>query len=197
MKRIMRILTICALFVFAVYVSILNFQPKKNEIVSSTTMDFPISDSVEKLTKESDIVVIGYFNKLIENWNMARDPKETSKEDLNNYVKGSLYEFEVDDYLKSPGKEQQSIKVNITVSANRVTDERYIEPVIGEKMILFLKKSPIADRYFGTMEPFRFTIDSNIGMVKTNTKVKVVKDNFENKKEFKLEEFKDKVKRSK
>lgn len=207
MKKVAIISAICILFGIPAYAPISGYPKDKNGLKHIVLTDFPVSNSIEELTKESNIVVVGEFSKYVESWNMARDPKDVTKEDPNNHVKGDLYEFTVNDYLKSNGKNENKIIINITVSTNGVTDERYIEPIIGEKVVLFLKKSDLADHYYGASEPFGFSIDTtsdqnisslaSLEKVKIKTNINEIKDSFEGGKEINLSEFSNKVKNTK
>src|SRR5690625_3481805 len=98
--------------------------------------DYPVASSIDDLTEEADIIVIGQFLSDYETWNMARDPKDVQKEDENNDVEGKLYSFEVFDYLKGNGKD--SIEVNMMHTFNGVVSERYFEPNVDRDVLLFL-----------------------------------------------------------
>lgn len=219
MKKISMITIICVLSAFMVYGSISIFGPKGNDtsiqasaldqkdnilLATKSYSDFPSTDSLKTLTKDSDIVVIGEFSRFIQYWNMARDPSDPynlNKEDPNLYVKGGLYEFTIDEYLKSNDKNEKKITVNIPVSRNETIYEDYFEPIIGEKVVLFLVKSEFTKNYYGTEEPYRFSIDLSAGedsslpkKIKVKTNFKDIKDLFEGGKELNLSEFIDKVK---
>lgn len=212
MKKVIILSTICVLSAFMAYGAAFNLTPQKTNavtktsqkstIVSRTSADYPITDSLKTLTENSDIVVEGEFSNFDKYWNMARNPNDISKEDPELYVKGALYDFTVEDYLKSNGQKQNKITVNICVSRNDKTDERYIEPTMGQKIILFLKKGDVADYYYGTEEPFRFSVDqlatddvnSSSNDVKTETNIQDIKNSFEGGKTFSLPDFKNEIK---
>ena len=177
---------------------------KSSNLVRKSISDFPVATTIDKLTSESDIIVVGSYNRFVSNWNTARHPEDFNKEDPNIYVKGALYEFNVDELLNGNNIDKKTITVNVMVSnLGGSVDERYIEPVIGEKVILFLKKSPIADRYFGTMEPYQFSIPDTSNKsyssdkIKVKTNLKQVQQSFEGGKSFTLDEFKNKINKAK
>lgn len=138
--------------------------------------DYPVASSIDDLTKEADIIVIGQFLSDYETWNMARDPKDVQKEDKNNDVEGKLYSFEVFDYLKGNGKD--FIEVNMMHTFNGVVSERYFEPNVDRDVLLFLYYNNDFDHYYGVMEPFQFEVDDS-DHIEVLTSVSNVKELFE------------------
>lgn len=199
------VIFICFIILFSLSLIGCNDSSKKSsKLQTKSSSDFPVAMTIDKLTSESDIIVVGSYNKFINNWNMARHPEDFNKEDPNIYVKGALYEFNIEEFLKGNNIDKKTITVNVAVSnPGGSVDERYIEPVIGEKVILFLKKSPIADRYFGTMEPYQFSIPDTSNKsyssdrIKVKTNLKQVQQSFEGGKSFTLDEFKNKINKAK
>jgi hypothetical protein len=119
--------------------------------------DYPVASSVQEVIAEAEAIVLGTFTAYESSWNMARNPDNIAEEDPNLYVEGRLYTFEVYDYLLGQGKEE--ITINLDYRFEEFIQERYMEPVLGEKLVLFLKYNPDFDHYYGVAEPFRFTVD--------------------------------------
>lgn len=138
-------------------------------------VDYPMTYDIDKIINESDIIVSGQYQKYTSSWNMARNPENILEEAKDMYIEGRLYEFKVDNYLK--GGSDSTISVNLSYSHNGTIDETYIEPVVGEKVVLFLKKDSNFNNYYGSIEPFQFSLGNDMIYVKTN--IKDVRNSFE------------------
>lgn len=147
--------------------------------------DYPVADSLEQMSAESDLIVTGRYTGLDSTWNMARDPADMRKEDPENYVEGRLYRFDVQEvwkgeleedtilvnhkYLSVMKKEESNAVVNeegIILSEATQTREismtvhnpLFIEPTQDDTYILFLKQDPNFGNYYGAIEPFSIKV---------------------------------------
>lgn len=168
MKRYITSLMIIIL-VFALVGCGQSDNPAENLVVK-TTYDYPVAMDIHSIIHESDVIVVGKYVKFHSSWNMARDPNDINKEDPNLYVEGKVFEFQVDQYLY--GKGDSLILVNHKYKHDGIIDERYIEPLLGESVVLFLQKG-VFNQYYGAMQPFQFKLKNNHLAVMSNlTQVK-------------------------
>ncbi|WP_353096145.1 hypothetical protein [Tissierella praeacuta] len=151
------------------------------------SIDYPVTSKLECMVDESDYIIVGSYFGFNSSWNMARNPKDITKEDTERYIEGRLYDFRVDEILKGT-EVKDSIKVNhrylermIFVDSNEITNSEgiiegeknytteysfdkkdilFIEPELNAKYILFLKKDLDMDNYYGSIEPFSIKFNS-------------------------------------
>lgn len=196
--------SIIILFMSLIVISIIFF-PQYNNTNNKKiiTTDYPISLDIDKLIKESAIVVKGRYTGYIESWNMARNSMDVSKPADDIYIEGKVFAFDVDEYIKGNGP--RTINVNLRYKQEEMIDERYIEPTINEEVVLFLSKDKVFDLYYGSMEPFEFKLTNRSLDVKTNlltenlevkTNLNDIKNKFKDNRINKLELI-DKVKKLK
>lgn len=169
-----------------------NSQNDEPFVVALPVKDYPMADTVESMTKQSTYVVVGEFTELDSKWNMMRDINNPELESNDNYAEGHLYRFKVDDVLKGT-LEKTEILVNqeyseiVTYTESdrviengivkkeatwskdyqiEVKNERYFEPEIGTKYMLFLDKGTY---YYGACEPFVINISTETPYICSNS----------------------------
>ncbi|UTR13118.1 cardiolipin synthase [Salipaludibacillus sp. LMS25] len=152
----------------------------KEEIYITYSADFPVTEELEEMAEEAEVIAFGTYEGLNSNWNMARDPNDPSKEDQENYVEGKLYDFQVEEYILGDGDEKIQInlrykeEIKVEDSEGKIhtienVDPLFIEPEIGEKYIVFLKKDDDFGNYYGAIEPFQVVFDAEErAILKTN-----------------------------
>lgn len=127
---------------------------------------YTVAKNVEEMTQASDIVVVGEYITFDSTWNMARDGSNYKKEDEENYLEGRIYRFKILEVLKGDITDA-SIQVNHR-SSEMVTKDKmdklepyplFIEPELGRKSILFLKKEKNFQIYYNAIEPTMITFD--------------------------------------
>ena len=155
------------IFVFVICQTVFT-EPKIQEITGfHTSYDYAATESLSGMFDYADYIVIGEYTGFDSTWNMARDNDDVSKEASDLYVEGHLYNFSVDEVLKGDIPEE-SILINHEYSTKRkviesnevikegsvvkkatktnaieftVLSERFIEPEISSKYILFYQKT--------------------------------------------------------
>jgi len=158
--------------------------------------DFPLTSYLNEMIEEADIIVIGEYTSFDSTWNMARNPDNLMENDSENYVEGHLFNFNISQLLKG-SINKETIKVNhrfsetikiedsdaiiapdgtiqkeaTYVNVEEVTnkDPLYIEPMIGENYMLFLKKDDVFGTYYGAIEPFSIKFnEDDLAELQTN-----------------------------
>ncbi len=187
--------------IFDIHVeNLLNKDKEGNTVVISK--DFPSTSDLNKMITEADIVVVGEYESFDSKWNMARNPNNLIEEDTENYVEGHLYNFNISGLIKGTTNSEK-IKINhrfaetitleesdeiiapngtIKKEATQVTtkeienrDPLYIEPIIGKKYMLFLKKDEVFGNYYGAIEPFAIIFDEN-NSAKLQTNIETINE---------------------
>ena len=158
--------------------------------------DYPTSGNSQVLRDHADSIVIGHYDEFIKAWNIARDLEDSSKESSEHYVEGHIYSFQVEQvvkgecseetiYINIPYKERirgeiTNVVINDRGSIVKEATERdlyefevirqfYIEPKLGERVMLFLRGDPEFDSYFAAIEPYMIAFDENdIAEVRSN-----------------------------
>lgn len=171
-------------------------EPKEIELTNSR--DFSTVNNFEELSNESDIIVEGIYTGHFKSWNMARNPNNIYEEDMNNYVEGRLFDFEVEKIIKGHDV-AKNIKVNHRYKETEIVDltsigegkqvvdindPLYIKPQTETRYILFLKQDEDFDNYYGSVEPWILKIEEEgvIVQTKLDNKSKNVQQAFKTKK---------------
>lgn len=159
--------------------------------------DFSSTDNLADMVKNSDLVVIGTYKGLERKWNMAYNPENPDIESSTEYVEGHLYNFNIEEILK--GSSKKNININhryseiikieetsgdevisdegillkepseITLHEIEVLDPLFIEPDLGLKYIVFLKKGDGEGTFYGAIEPFLIKFEgNNIALLQSN-----------------------------
>ncbi len=149
---------------------------------SSVNVDYPIAYDINNIIDNSSNIVRGHFTKYVDSWNMARNPDNLKEEDTNVRIEGRLYEFVIEKELKGNLSKKDIITVNLPYSHDGIIDELYMEPMLDEKVILFLKYDVNFDFYYPAIEPFQFIEKDNELKVKSNDKKVNLEFNKEEKK---------------
>jgi hypothetical protein len=137
--------------------------------------DIPQYSEIKKLVSSSDAVFIGTVEGISGTRNLARDPKDPSKEDPEILVEGVDYKVTIKEFLKGHDQDPQ-----VLVTENRsvqyrkndpvAVDEHFIDLIPGETYVFFTDKSQTTGRYFATGDPFFFQINHSSVQVKSNSK---------------------------
>lgn len=119
--------------------------------------DIPTYSSVDALTKDAEVVVVGRVTGKGGTRNLARDPKDHSKEAADRKVMSQEYTFAVEKYVKGNGDSKIDIVYAETesVSPGMIINEPEIKLEVGQRYVLFLKKG---DGYFGVGQPWQFQL---------------------------------------
>ncbi|GGB72890.1 cardiolipin synthase [Fictibacillus barbaricus] len=148
------------------------FSNKEETIHVLASADYPVTENLDEMAIESDLVVMGKYVKLDSKWNMARNPKDISQEDPENYVEGHIYTFKVDYVVKGNIQNKKMIEINHRYSetidiedgdgnVEKATnlDPLYIQPDLNAKYVVFLKYEPTQNHYYKAIEPFTVKIN--------------------------------------
>ncbi|OEH86458.1 hypothetical protein BHU72_13650 [Desulfuribacillus stibiiarsenatis] len=160
------------------------------------SQDQPVSNNIDDIISSVEYVVIGEYTNFQESWNMARS-KDRKKGADDVVVTGRLYDFKVDEYIK--GIDKSRILVNLLYSysdkiiglENEIVDDYYYQPIIGEKVVLFLNKDKVFNNFYPAIHPYEYIVGDDHLRIKT--KNKVISDTFINK-ELSISVLKEKTK---
>lgn len=149
-------------------------KPEDREILS----EYDISENLDDMTKQSDLVVQGTFTKkgeaLKTDWSSDGDSEGRS----GTLYAGQLYTFEPAEVLKGTAG-LDPISVNLTVGREipvednssetvLLNDPLCREPEIGQEYILFLSQVPGEDTYIAAGEPWMIRIEDGNCVLETN-----------------------------
>ena len=158
------------------------FSPRERVALTlSAHSDYPMTEDLHVMADTADCIVVGAFEAFLDTWNMSRDVENPQLPSSQYYIEGELYRFQVDAVLKGEIAES-AIQINLPHSEritgeidNAVQDDMgnviqaatefdpyrfdavyayYIQPVLGETVILFLDHSPTFDCYYPAIEPY-------------------------------------------
>lgn len=155
--------------------------------------DRPSYTNLDDITKASDAVFIGTVDSIAGTRNLARNPKDPSKEDENITVEGVDYKVTVLEYLKGSDGNQVLVTEQKQNKLDKnepfVKDEHYIGLNPGATYVFFAKKSTSTGRYYSAGDPFFFELKNN------TVKLLTTEDNLKTYfKDTDVKTFKDKVK---
>ncbi|MDR6748550.1 hypothetical protein J2W90_002704 [Bacillus pumilus] len=195
-KKILFIFISLILFV-TIYMYYPIHLPKENELESGSkkntillSKDFNVADGIEEMVLQSDVIVVGHYQKLLKSWNMS------GSSEPSEFTEGHLYQFKVEDTLK--GNSESIIKINhrysetvpieVTSGDEIISDEGilikdaskkqvytvtnkdplYIKPELNQKYIAFLQKGNTGN-YFGSLEPYLIKFnEEDIAILQSN-----------------------------
>lgn len=131
-----------------------------------TDSSFVSATTLRELTNASDIVLIGTVEGESGTRNLARNPKDLTKEDPNYIVVGQDYSVSVQTVLKGAAPQQ----VTITVARGRgnrargVNDDADFVPLRAPQLYaLFLRRLPYEPTILAlAIEPSRFRVDTMV-----------------------------------
>lgn len=144
--------------------------------------DEAIPSDIEEVISSSDIIVKGEHISEIESINSVRDASDPSKEG-DDYVKGSIYDFEVTDVYKNDNNESlDSINILLNVETHHeILDEEgdiidtvviphvdFQEPNLDKEYIYFLYETDIEEGLYALSSPLGELVleeDGNIDIV--------------------------------
>ncbi|MEH6945198.1 hypothetical protein [Bacillus sp. JJ722] len=171
------IVTICLVVVISVvtiYISFNNLDAIKKSNAPKVynlnySSDYEVNGDIEGLANSADFIVLGHYNKYIENWNMGENHE------------GEIYSFVVDQALMGSlkGEIEVSIPHSIYVSTevdgkeygNDVIVSNYHKPNLDKQYVLFLKKLQTRDSYGPSSVPFQIEIVGNTVELKYNEEI--------------------------
>jgi hypothetical protein len=126
----------------------------------------------KSMTRSAELVVVGQAQGVIGTRNMARDPKDHSKEDTNIKVIGVDFRVAVARYLKGSGPREIVItqpQLMVFPDGGQGTYPAFSNLETGERYLLFIRSANDGtDRYVGTGEPWRFLLKNSRASIATN-----------------------------
>jgi hypothetical protein len=171
------------------------FKSKTGE-TTYITSDYIVLYTINDLAKQSDLIVLGTVTKVEDqHFNTARNTRDPSQPATDLYIKGTIYNIQVEKNLKGNASSEIHIlqSENITfpntngeVSTVYITDD-FLPISVGARYIFFLKAaetypdSPYPDLFSGTAEPYRFRIDN--GVAKAESPSQLAQDQYPMEKE--------------
>lgn len=156
-----------ALFILGIFFGVRRLNAKE-PIIMTISSNFPITEDLNQMNSEADIIVIGKYTNFKESWNMSRDDYDLTKEHEKSYVEGHIYNFSTTAVIRG-----EIIDSNILINhhygrdhyieeANEnlfIVNDLYKEPEMNEEYILFLKYDENFNLYYGAIEPFTIKIN--------------------------------------
>jgi len=146
----------------------------EGDFVIMTSSDFPYRQNLSAMITGAEYIVVGSFQEFVTSFNNARERFEIELPSAEHHHEGRVYQFRVDAVLKGDLVEdiihinlphfrlrQGSINNAVISSTGSLLQEatefdpysveilnpRFMEPVIGETIILFLNYNPLARDY--------------------------------------------------
>lgn len=144
--------------------------------------DYITSHSIGDLVHQSDIIALGTVAKIADvHFNTARNPRDPSQPASDLFITGTIYEIQVERYLKGSGGTDLRIVQSEDISLPNEPgeaptvhiSESFVPLEVGVRYLFFLKTmesypdSPFPDLYRGIAEPYRFRLEQ--GMAKPET----------------------------
>lgn len=132
-------------------------QAGPNGKVSMVIADVPTYGSIDALTKDAQVVVVGRVLGKGGTRNLARDPQDHSKEATDRKVMSQEYTFAVETYLKGSGESKIDIVYpeTTTLSTGLAITEPESSLEAGQRYVLFLNKG---EGYYGVGQPWQFQL---------------------------------------
>lgn len=176
-KVLFALITTVSLIAILIYFTLNTSSADIEKEYSITTVnvasDILIYEDIEEMAQNSEIVVVGYFDKFVEPINMLRNPSNILEESSTRYSEGHIYDFTVEEVV-SGDLNQDTIQVGISFSNGynfidnqgkeqhiQIPAPTYQEPKLNQKYIVFLYKSEELNKYFEPFEPYRIEINKN------------------------------------
>ena len=127
---------------------------------------FVAARSLDELVERSDVVLVGTVEREAGTRNLARDPKDLTREDPTYRVLGQDYLVAVQSRVKG----NPPIQVTITVARSRGTqatgirdDPDFIPLRSGQLYVLFLRRLPYEPSVLAlAIEPSRFRVEDKV-----------------------------------
>lgn len=123
--------------------------------------DFPVFETVEAMTNEADLVVVGKVQAKAGSRNLARNPLNPAEEAADRKLMSQEYEFIVETTLK--GQEHKEILIVYPEFTILPSGEKSPEPQVplelGQRYVLSLK-SGIEGTFYGIGEPWQFKLNA-------------------------------------
>lgn len=121
--------------------------------------DFPVFDTIENITREADLIVVGTVGAKAGSRNLARNPLNPSEEATDRKLMSQEYEFVVETTLK--GAAHDNILIVYPEYGVLMNGEKSIEPQVpldpGQRYILSLKQGT-EGTFYGIGEPWQFKL---------------------------------------
>jgi hypothetical protein len=184
-KRFFIIILPIMLISIAIVWGVQLFRSKSGE-TAYITSDYITLNTISDLTKQSDLVLLGTVTKIEDQqFNTARNTRDPSLPATDLYIKGTIYNIQVEQYLKGAGDPEIHIfqsenisfpVINGVVSTVYVTDD-FIPISVDARYVFFLKAadtypdSPYPDLYSGTAEPYRFRIENGVATAESPSRL--------------------------
>jgi nucleoid DNA-binding protein len=124
------------------------------ELSQSVYIEAKLAANFDQMIKETPVIVVGSFEKLVKKYNAARDPKDPTKESKNSVSERNLFDFKVDKVLKGTlSSNVIQVSEPYRFSVTDLTEEQikarkglikepyYFEPELGKQYVLFLKET--------------------------------------------------------
>lgn len=179
-------LILSALFIFAAVVwgwRQFNSDTRETAYVIS---DYITSRSIGDLVHQSDIIALGTVAKIADvHFNTARNPRDPSQPASDLFITGTIYEIQVERYLKGSGGTDLRIVQSEDISSPNEPgeaptvhiSESFVPLEVGVRYLFFLKTmesypdSPFPDLYRGTAEPYRFRLEEGVAKPETPSRL--------------------------
>ncbi len=163
--------------------------PKEEQGIA-INIDAMLAENVDQMVKETPLIVVGSFERLIKHYNAAYDPKDPTKEAKNSVGERKLFDFRVDKVLKGSISSKviqvsQPYRFSVTdlteeqvkARVGLVKDPYYFEPEQGKRYVLFLRKAenppPSSQDYYGSFVIHVFSVsdDQKLSVVKPDPRL--------------------------
>jgi hypothetical protein len=186
MYRKLLALILSALFIFAAIVwGWRQFSSDARETAYAVS-DYITARSIGDLVHQSELIALGTVAKVADvHFNTARNPRDPSQPASDLFITGTIYEIQVERYLKGSGGTDlrivQSEDISLPNESGEVPtihiSESFVPLEVGVRYLFFLKTmepypdSPFSHLYRGTAEPYRFRLEEGVAKPETPSRL--------------------------
>lgn len=177
-KKITYILILTAMLIGCSSIDSSQSSNKMPEYLLKIHSDYDISNSLVEMVKKSELIVIGSYQRFDKKWNALRNTQNPLLPHDTKYVEGHIYKFNIEEILKGGAEKEIDVSLVYQRDISYILDETddqvfmkypdYVEPVIGEKYILFLNKDKYLDIYGPPTQPFQIKLENGIASLVSN-----------------------------
>ena len=150
--------------------------PRTPPVTARVVGSYITVGSIEDLVRQSEVIAVGTVVKVADkHFNTARNPLDHSQPASDLTIVGTIYEVQVEQYLKSDGDsplrivQSEDIVLSSALSeGEEVTvqvSDGFTPLTVGGRYIFFLRLSepypdaPFSELYHGVAEPWRFRLE--------------------------------------
>jgi len=130
--------------------------------VATVHADYPTITTLEELTRQATVIVVGTVEEVAGTRNTARDPLDPQKPHPSLEIVSVDYQVRVEQVLKGAAPAQLLVtqaKSAAPKGESHVLFEGFKDLAVGQRYLLFLRQTTDgSERWIGIAEPWRFAL---------------------------------------